>query len=138
MVEKNKGGRPLKFETVEELQKAIDEYFNSCNEETLPITITGLALALNTDRSTLCQYEGRPEYSNTIKQAKLRVENAYEIRNVKRGNGGDIFALKNFGWVDKKEVENTGQPTQVVYIDNETKQQTDDHIDEMINNGRAN
>lgn len=98
--------KPLKFQSVEELQKKIDEYFDSCNEESEPITITGLALALDTSRETLCNYEEKAEYFDTIKRAKLRVQHAYEKRLVRRGNGGDIFALKNFGWVDKQEVDN--------------------------------
>lgn len=103
----NKMGKPLKFKTVEELQKKIDDYFYSCDEENDPITITGLALALDTTRETLCDYEEKDAYSDTIKKAKLRVQHAYEKRLVKRGNGGDIFALKNFGWKDKSEVDNT-------------------------------
>lgn len=103
----NKTGRPLNFKTVEELQEKIDNYFNSCNEESEPITITGLALALGTTRETLCEYEERDEFVDTVKTAKLRVQHAYEKRLVKRGNGGDIFALKNFGWKDKSEVDNT-------------------------------
>lgn len=127
------GGRPLKYGTVEELEKAINEYFKNCNEETEPMTITGLALALDVDRKTLCNYENKDEYFHTIKQAKLRVENAYEKRLVKRGNAGDIFALKNFSWDDKQIFDNTGNATQVVYIDVEEKKQTDTHIDEVIN-----
>lgn len=103
----NKTGRPLNFKTVEELQEKIDNYFNSCDEESEPITITGLALALGTSRETLCEYEERDEFVDTIKTAKLRVQHAYEKRLVRRGNGGDIFALKNFGWKDKSEVDNT-------------------------------
>lgn len=117
MTEKNKGGRPLKFETVEELQKAIDKYFNSCNEETEPMTITGLALALDTTRETLCDYEEKDGYSDAIKKAKLRVHNAYEKRLVKRGNGGDIFALKNFGWVDRQDVHQTVTETPSINVD---------------------
>lgn len=97
--------KPLKFKSVEELQEKIDKYFDSCNEEFEPITITGLALALDTSRETLCNYEEKEEYFDTIKRAKLRVQHAYEKRLVRRGNGGDIFALKNFGWVDKTEVD---------------------------------
>lgn len=107
MEEKNLGGRPLKYSNVEELQKAIDYYFDNCNEENEPITITGLALALDTTRETLCEYGERDEFVDTIKKAKLRVQNAYEKRLVRRGNAGDIFALKNFGWKDKQEVENS-------------------------------
>lgn len=99
--------KPLKFQSVEELQKKIDEYFDSCNEESEPITITGLALALDTSRETLCNYEEKAEYFDTIKRAKLRVQHAYEKRLVRRGNGGDIFALKNFGWVDSQKVDTT-------------------------------
>lgn len=98
--------KPLKFKTVEELQQKIDNYFASCDEQEEPITITGLALALDTSRETLCNYEEKEEYFDAIKRAKLRVQHAYEKRLVKRGNGGDIFALKNFGWVDKTEVDN--------------------------------
>lgn len=98
-------GRPLKFKSVEELQEKIDAYFASCDEENEPITITGLALALDTTRDTLCDYGERSEFSDTIKKAKLRVENAYEKRLVRRGNGGDVFALKNFGWKDTKDID---------------------------------
>lgn len=99
-------GQPLKFKTVEELQEKIDKYFASCDENEEPISITGLALALGTSRETLCNYENKDGYFDTIKRAKLYVEHAYEKRLIKRGNGGDIFALKNFGWVDKQEVDN--------------------------------
>ena len=47
-----------------------------------------------------------------------------------------IFWAKNaLGMKDKQEVENTGQATQVVYVDAETKKNTDNHIDEIIGNG---
>ena len=53
---KRKVGRPLKYETPEELQRLIDEYFEQTPVEKQ--TITGLAIHLDTDRITLCQYEG--------------------------------------------------------------------------------
>lgn len=95
-------GRPLKFNTPEELQEQIDQYFNEVPREEW--TITGLALALDTDRITLIRYEDRPEFSNTVKRAKSMVENSYEIDLKKNGRVGTIFALKNFGWTDKQEV----------------------------------
>jgi hypothetical protein len=107
-------GKPLKFKTVEELQEKIDAYFASCDEENEPITITGLALALDTSRETLCNYEEKEDYFDTIKKAKLKVENAYEKRLVRRGNGGDVFALKNFGWKDTKELDGNIDVTQLV------------------------
>lgn len=99
--------RPLLFKSPEELQKKIDEYFAKCTDDKWnePVTITWLALHLNTDRLTLMHYQERPDFINTIKNAKLRVEQAYEKRLIKRWSRWDIFALKNFNWVDKQEIE---------------------------------
>lgn len=97
------GGRPLKYQSVEEMQKIIDNYFATTPEE--EITITGLALALDTDRKTLINYENRDEFFYTIKKAKTRVELSYEKSLRKNGRTGDIFALKNFGWQDKQEID---------------------------------
>ena len=108
-------GRPLKFKTVKELEDKIDAYFNS-----IPIedwTITGLALALDTYRQTLINYEERDEYLDTIKKAKQMVEHSYEIDLKKSGRSGTIFALKNFDWKDKTETDVTsgGQVIQPIY-----------------------
>ena len=98
-------GRPPKWETPEQLQKQIDKYFLDCEANNEPLTITGLALALDTYRDVLMDYQNKDEFSYTIKKAKQRIENAYEKRLIANGRSGDIFALKNFGWVDKQEVE---------------------------------
>jgi hypothetical protein len=107
-------GRPLKFESVEVLEKACKAYFDSCIYETpdsakkretpKPFTITGLALALDTSRQTLMNYEVREDFFDTIKRAKLRVENYAEERLFSDKPTGPIFALKNFGWKDSKDV----------------------------------
>lgn len=99
------GGKPLKFETPEILQQAVDKYFAETPQEQW--TITGLALALGTDRGTLCNYGRRDEYANSIKIARLKVENAYELSLRKNGRTGDIFALKNFGWRDQGNIDIT-------------------------------
>ena len=104
-MEENKIGRPRKWNTPEELQKEIDEYFRVCAENDIPLTITGLALALDTTRETLMDYQNNDEFSYTVKRAKLYIENAYEQRLIANGRAGDIFALKNFGWKDKQEIE---------------------------------
>lgn len=101
----NKGGRPRKFKTVESMQKAIDRYFKETPFE--HYTITGLALALDTTRDLLCDYNNIPEFSDAVKKAKTIVENSYEISLRENGRSGDIFALKNFGWKDKTEQEVT-------------------------------
>ena len=100
------GGRPPKWKTPEELQKQIDKYFEDCELNNEPLTITGLALALDTYRDVLMDYQNKDEFSNTIKKAKLKIENAYEKRLIQNGRSGDILALKYFGWTDKQEIEN--------------------------------
>lgn len=95
------GGRPLKYKTLEDMQPLIDKYF--LDTPVTQQTITGLALALDTDRTTLINYENRDEFFDAIKRAKTQVEYAYELSLRTRGSAGDIFGLKNFGWRDKTE-----------------------------------
>lgn len=102
---KHAGGRPLKFKTVEDLQIKIDDYFNVTPKEEW--TWTGLAIHLDTSRETLREYKERPEFVDSLKKALLKVENGYEIDVKKYGRSGTIFALKNFGWVDKTETDIT-------------------------------
>lgn len=110
----NKGGRPLKFKTLQELQEAIDAYFDRTPKDEW--TITGLALELDTSRKVLCEYEDRDEFSNAVKKAKLKVENGYEIDLKKHGRSGTIFALKNFDWKDKTETDVTSKGEKITGI----------------------
>lgn len=100
-------GRPLKYNSVEELQVLIDEYFKECDEKDRPYTTTGLALALDMTRQMLIEYQGREEFQDTIKKAKLKVESYAEQQLFKGGNtAGVIFSLKNnYNWVDKQEIK---------------------------------
>jgi len=132
-------GRPLKFGTVKELQRKIENYFKSISK-TRPLidngvevvndlgevfnevvyykqpSVTGMANYLDTSRETLMNYEKKDKFFDTIKKAKQLIEQCYEERLIKRGSGGDIFAMKNFGWVDKQEVVNTNMNTEVPAI----------------------
>ncbi len=121
-------GRPLKFQSVKELQQKIDEYFRQCllNKQIdtngishhEPFTITGLALALDTTRKTLMEYEEKDEFSNAIKLAKTKVE-AYAERKLFTGSAtGPIFALKNYGWKDTSQQEISGRDGQPIQIKN--------------------
>lgn len=102
---KKKTGRPLKFETPEKLWEKAKQYFDKTPDTQW--LITGLALHLDVDRVTLLNYEKRDEFFSTIKKMKTMVESSYEKTLRKRGNAGDIFGLKNFGWTDKREVDHT-------------------------------
>ncbi|WP_368658667.1 terminase small subunit [Metabacillus halosaccharovorans] len=110
MSEDKKVGRPLKFQSVEEMQEKIDAYFAECDKKEDPYTITGLALALNTSRQTLLDYQDKSdEYFDTLKKAKTKCENYAEKHLFKGKNGvvGAIFNLKNnYSWVDKQEIDN--------------------------------
>jgi hypothetical protein len=108
----NKVGRPLKFNSREELKEKIEAYFlslkNDKGEYIRPPTVTGLAVALDTNRETLCNYEEKEDYFDTIKEAKSRCE-AWVEENALLGKANatfSIFNLKNnYGWKDKMEQE---------------------------------
>jgi hypothetical protein len=99
-------GQPAYYSTPEKMQAAIDAYFDMPK---CPNTITGLAYFLGfADRQSLNDYQERPEYSFIIKRARARVEMAYEEKLSGQNVTGAIFALKNMGWKDKTEVEQSG------------------------------
>jgi hypothetical protein len=97
------GGRPLKFETPQDLIDAINKYFQDNNPS--EYTVTGLALTLGTSKDVIDEYQKRPEYKKIVDQAKLYIENDYELDLRRKGGAHNIFALKNFGWKDKQEID---------------------------------
>lgn len=110
MEEKHAGGRPPKYKTKEEIQEKIDNYFKECQLNNKPYTITGLGLALDMSRQDLINYSKKDEFFDTIKRAKMRVENYLEERLINDSSAtGIIFNLKNnYGWKDKQENVNVG------------------------------
>ena len=115
---KNSVGKPLAFKTVEELQDAVDLYFetdayiavgmdDSGEEKKMYApTMSGLALSLGVDRKTITNYANKDEYFPTIKKARTRVEIALEQRLYGNNVTGIIFNLKNnFDWCDKQEIK---------------------------------
>lgn len=122
------GGRPLKYETVEQLQKAIDEYFTYCDNrikqvhskegesygvaDPEPYTMAGLAYNLNLSRQGLMEYKHKNDgFSDAIKRARHKIEADLERRMYGRDTftPGLIFSAKNnFGYKDKTETEQSG------------------------------
>lgn len=120
-------GRPLKFKTVEELQKKIDEYFEYCDNRLVqgydnktneqfayispePYTMAGLAYSLDISRKSLINYKRRDEFLHAIKKARRKVEMDVERRMNDKNTftPGLIFNAKNnFGWKDKTEIDHT-------------------------------
>ena len=101
-------GKPPIFDSVDKLKETIEDYFDSITESETP-SITGLALHLGFEsRQSIYDYEKKgDDYSYTIKRARLRIEYFYEQNLLGKGVTGAIFALKNFGWADRQEVDHT-------------------------------
>lgn len=115
----NPVGRPPKFSSPDDFLQRATAYFDSTPFEEW--TITGVALACGTFRDVLMDYQNKDEFSSAIKWAKQQVQHSYEMGLRKNGRAGDIFGLKNFGWRDKVEVDNTISGTlATVDVDAET------------------
>ena len=95
------------YKTVQEMEIKINEYFEKCDREGKQYRITSLCVHLGIVRDTLSQYEKLEEFSDTIKLAKQKVEAGYEdkLDNRDFATAGVIFALKNFNWKDKQDIE---------------------------------
>ena len=130
MAADNKGGRPPRYKTKEEIQEKIDAYFQDCEGVIVtdtegnpiidkygnvvkmgvrPLTITGLALALGfNSRQALLNYQAKAEFNDTIMRAKAKVEQYAEERLYdKDGANGAKFSLANNfeGWREKQQIE---------------------------------
>lgn len=123
----NDGGRPAMFETPEQAQKKIEKYFETIKGkfhmethpetqlefrvwdiEPEPATITGLALFLGFEsRQSLYDYEKKEGFTCIIKKARLRVEHEYEKKLNYDKCTGAVFALKNMGWSDRMDLQQT-------------------------------
>ena len=132
------GGAPRKWKSVKAMQEAIDAYFEACKGEPIigddglpvcdkygqpfiinskPPTVTGLALSLGfTGRQALIDYQGRPEFADTVTRAKSRCEEYAESRLYdKDGANGAKFSLGcNFGWREVSETKISTDPVKVV------------------------
>jgi hypothetical protein len=118
-MKKDKGGRPLAFDSVEELEEKVNEFFTSDDahiinfkegqeEKVYAPTMSGLALFLDVDRKTITNYSNKEEYFPTIRKARARIESHLEKKLYGNNVTGLIFNLKNnFDWKDKSEIENT-------------------------------
>jgi len=101
-------GQPAKYQTPEELTKKIKEYFAECKETGEPLMTTSLAYHLGfASRQSLYDYKAMGKFSYIIKRALLFIEMSAEKNLIDHGGAAEIFRLKNFGWSDKTEVDNT-------------------------------
>lgn len=116
---KNLGGRPPLYKSTKELQDKIDEYFNTEAWVNIGVgkklkryqpTIMGLVIFLGfCDRASFYKLEENPRFLHTIKKARSKIEQFYERLLQGANSTGAIFALKNFGWKDRFDIENSGE-----------------------------
>lgn len=99
-------GRPRKYATPEEFEEQTKAYFDTCAMLDEPLTITGLALYMGfSSRKEYNDYLTYEGFETVATKAKAKVENGYE-KNLLGGKPvGSIFALKNMGWRDEKQVD---------------------------------
>lgn len=109
------------FKTPDEMQRAVDAYFNGgANKrqvvtlngvlEVPALTMSGLAYFLGFhERKSLYAYDDYDEFSPILKKARLRIEMNYEESLADGKPTGAIFALKNMGWEDRTKSELTGK-----------------------------
>lgn len=104
-------GRPAKFKSPSQVRNKLNKYFKDCYENGEPPLVTGMALALGTNRETLLKYEDgespsdftdeeKQDFSDTIKAGKAICENYSERQLfIGKNTGGVIFSLaNNFKW----------------------------------------
>jgi len=121
--DKNKVGKPLIFKTPQDLQNAIDIYFDDCKNHTKQVIdktgklidlkdplipcIAGLAYAMGVDRQTVYNYADRDEYFDIIKKARDYIFSLLEegLTNSTINPTGKIFLAKNYGYIDKQVIE---------------------------------
>jgi hypothetical protein len=121
--EQPKRGRPLKYQSVDELDAAIQAYFDMCdphqeerlvesginaNGETIFLkrkvmtpqkayTMSGLARALGISRQTLLDYSERDEFLDSIEAAKHRCEEYWEgLLASPFANGAKFNLINNY------------------------------------------
>lgn len=103
MKDKNKRGKPPKFDDINVFNTKIKEYFKLCDENKEPYTMTGLTKHLDIDYQTLLNYKEKDDYFESIKKAKSYCEE-YLVNNMIKGDinpSVGIFLLKsNYNYVE--------------------------------------
>lgn len=121
-------GRPLIFETPEELQEKVDDYFKVCDEgeeveeltkqgkivkyhRKIPYTVEGLSLHLDCSSETVRGYGKKDEYFAIVSCAKMKIFNSW----IKLGMTGQYnpkivalcLAANSPGYRPQQEVSHT-------------------------------
>ena len=117
--EPNPIGIPPLYNSPQELQSKIDEYFNSDSK----YTIAGLCLFLGfASRQSFYDYENKPNFAYTIKKARLRLEEYYESKVLTAGiQTGVMYMLNCFKYQEPidNEIQNKNKKPDLSSLTNE-------------------
>lgn len=109
VVQKALGGRPYRWDSVEELEKELNDYFSLCDRTDTVPTITGVATWLHCNRDTIYAHANNPNspfsdvLKNVISACQLSLENG--AIDGKVNSVVYIFMGKNyFGLKDDKNI----------------------------------
>jgi len=113
-------GRPPKYESPEELEKAVELYFSECEEKDEVPLLSGLALSLGfASRQSLWDYAKKEQFSYILEHAKLVCEHELNLRgltNKVNSNMAKMNLASSYGFSDKQQVEHSGRQ-EIVYLD---------------------
>lgn len=105
-MDKRTVGKPRTFNSVQELQEKIDEFYEYCEARELPLSIERLATFLEVDRKTIYNYEKRDEYFHTIQTVRQRIMADLMEKGLTGAINSTfgIFCLKNYGYSDRQDI----------------------------------
>jgi hypothetical protein len=90
-----------------QVAERLEEYFNTTLESQW--TLSGIALYVGIEwQDLIFLSEERPKIKQLLAKARLLVQTEYE-KSLRASGKGDMFVLKNLGWKDKTEVNQTSQ-----------------------------
>jgi hypothetical protein len=130
-----------KFQTVEELQKIIDDYFDWCDNRMKkqlvkdqsgaylmdvpsprPYTVEGISAWLGVERQTVLNYEKKPgyeQYFDTIRDAKRKILADLMERGLDKTSDGSMSKfnlINNYGFSDQPAGAGSNEHTvKIVY-----------------------
>lgn len=109
-------GRPPYYDTPEQLEAKINEYFGSRDEEDWLISELCDYLGFES-RQSFFDYGKRPQFSYLIKRAaqKVSIKHERNLSDMKKPTTGAIFYLKTHGWEQQEDVPR--DPIEVIIKD---------------------
>jgi len=116
---KPKFGRPMAFGSVDELEEACADYFDTMRKQKRPTTMSSLAVHLGVDRRTLIRYGEHPDFCRTIKRARAQIEADMEEAALTGQINPTVFifsAKNNLGWTNDGGVGDTPPPSQTTNV----------------------